>query len=167
MSFPQDLEFALSFICSLLFHSKSLRLKNNHEQFAQVALVALTKRVTESKSLLLLFKKEQHEWFTCDQIGLKNELFARKNVFNSFPPLLCRRVNHSHRSFLRARGVILGCCLLHKSTCEWIAPITHYKRATMSDFLLSLFKKEQLRDSLKKRANCNCALLLKKKSNLL
>ena len=61
MSFPQDLEFALSFICSLLFHSKSLRLKNNHEQFAQVALVALTKRVTESKSLLLLFKKEQHE----------------------------------------------------------------------------------------------------------
>ena len=138
MSFPQDLEFALSFICSLLFHSKSLRLKNNHEQFAQVALVALTKRVTESKSLLLLFKKEQHEWFTCDQIGLKNELFARKNVFNSFPPLLCRRVNHSHHSFFKSEGSDFRMLLitqehlwvncfqrsLQKSDHEWFSLVT-------------------------------------------
>ena len=90
--------------------------------------------------------------------------YLRKKMFSTvFPPCYAEEWITSIALFLRARGVIFGCCLLHKSTCEWIAPITHYKRATMSDFLLSLFKKEQLRDSLKKRANCNCALSLKKK----
>ena len=59
----QGWEFALLFICSLLFCSKSLRLKSNCEQFAQVAHY---KRATVSELLSSLCKKDRHEWFPRD-----------------------------------------------------------------------------------------------------
>ena len=56
----QGWEFALLFICSLLFCSKSLRLKSNCQQFAQVAHY---KRATLSKLLSSLVKKSNREQF--------------------------------------------------------------------------------------------------------
>ena len=104
---------ALLLIRSSLFCSKSLILKSDREcslsslfnkfnhDHEQIALVALYKRVTVTKTLLV---KEQRELF-----ALKNNRFAPKYlyfsyVFNSFSllyPFLCPRANCSRRSLLR------------------------------------------------------------------
>ena len=53
-----------------------------------------------------------------------------------------------------------------KSNCEWIAQVAHDKRATVSDLLRVLMRKEQMSQSLFFIENCSFALSLKKKSNL-
>ena len=114
-----------------LFCSTLLILKSDCVQFA---LVALYKRATMSKLLLLLCKKEQHGWFaraSRESLSKMSDLLKKIHiflfVFDSFSllfPFLCPRANRSHRSLL-------------------FAPNALYKRATMSDWLLSLMTKER------------------------
>ena len=49
-----------------------------------------------------------------------------------------------------------------KSNCEWIAQVAHDKRATVSDLLRVLMRKEQMSQSLFFIANCSFALSLTK-----
>ena len=115
-----------------------------------IPLVALYKIVTLGKSLLSLLTKER-----CKRIALfrsqNNERVDQKKCFimfltviSLFFPLLSPRANCPCCSSLW--------CSLQKSVCEQIAPITLYKRSSMSDSLFS--KSESLFRSFahKKRA---------------
>ena len=116
-----------------------------------------------SDSLLPLFKKEQpripppsfpqrsdstlYKKATMSESLSKNEWFTS---FSLFPPLFMpKSTDHSHRSSLslallwRETEAIRSHRSLKKSNCEQIAPVALYKRATVSDLLLSLMTKEQ------------------------
>ena len=123
---------------SSLFWSKSQKLKSDHEWFAQVRL---NKRATMSKLLRLLLSKEW-PWEICSgrslqksdlSKSLKNEWFARRNsekwlfCMNSFP------------SFEPKSALLLSL----------FAHLLFFKEQPWA----ILFKKERLRDSLKKRMN--------------
>ena len=114
--------FALLLIRSLLFCSISLILKSNHEQFAHIALY---KRVTMNNSLMSLFKKEPCEVLL---VIRANHLQKRSNllkksyflyVFDSFSPFYAQK------------------------RIAPVAPVTLYKRVTMSDSLRSPMTKER------------------------
>ena len=81
------------------------------------------------KSLSMLFKREQYKWFALDSSKLlaNNEQFAIKNLF---PPFLCPRANCCCRSLLFFK--------------ELLAYVAIYTRATVSESLKVLFKKDQI-----------------------
>ena len=139
-----------------LFCSKLLILKSDCVRFA---LVALYKRATMSKLLLLLCKKEQHGWFaraSRESLSKMSDLLKKIHiflfVFDSFSllfPFLCPRANRSHRSllsrsFLKSyRSDLLSSLFtkerpwgnhsqrsLQKSDHERLAPFAHDKRET-------------------------------------
>ena len=141
---------------NLIFHSFTLLLKISHFK-EQLWAIRSCRSLQKSKSLLLLFKKEQCEWFARDasESLAKSERFTQK--IDSFPPFLCPRVNRSRHSWLS--------CFYFKSDLSFLLSTLFTKRATMSDSLRSLMTKErQERFALfhkrialsltKKRANC-------------
>ena len=92
-----------SLLRSFLFCSKSLILKSDCER---LALLALYKRATMSKSLSLLFSTERCKQMACDlrESNAKKKWFAQKIrifcMFYTFFPFLCPRANLSLRSLL-------------------------------------------------------------------
>ena len=100
--------FALSLIRSSLFrsslfHTKLFILKSDRKWFT---FIALYKRATVSKSLMLLFKKSHasDSLFCSQEKSDLLKIFLFFNVFDSFSlffSFLCPRVNWSHRSSLR------------------------------------------------------------------
>ena len=66
--------------------------------------------------------------------------------FNSFPPFYTKRVDHTCLSSLsRSLSKDVPICSSHslqKSDHEQIAPVAFYKRATMTESIPSIFKKE-------------------------
>ena len=106
------------------------------------------------KIALDFYKKEQCQWFTCDLSELlsKRAICLKKTyflfVFDSFPPFHAKRVNRSWRSLLSRSSLkidrINSLSSLFTKEQPWgIAPIDHYKRATVSKLIVSIFKKEQ------------------------
>ena len=124
----------------MLFRSKTLSLKRDHEQ---CALVTLYKKVAVSKSLSSLLTKEWHEWFphflklnhTFALSFSKNKQLARKmcsfnHAFEGFFLLLltflypranCSRRSLHRHSFYRATGVIRS---WKKPNCYFALSIT-------------------------------------------
>ena len=106
------------------------------------------KRATISNSLTLLvseslssrFKIERCEWFPRDSSKLlaKNEQIAQNvffvYVFDNFPPFYAQE---------QIDSVALCSFTLFKERLEQFAPISLYKRVTMSHLLRSLMTKEQ------------------------
>ena len=109
--------FALLLICSSFFCSKS------------------PIRATMSTSLTSLFKKERSDWFASDLSSnfVTNLVFFI--CFYSFSSFLCPRANRPNRSLL----------ILFFERLEHFAPVTLYKKVTVSDSLRLLITKEQPR----------------------
>ena len=109
--------FALLLICSSFVCSKS------------------PIRATMSTSLTSLLKKERSDWFASDLSSnlVTNLVFFI--CFYSFSSFLCPRANRPNRSLL----------ILFFERLEHFAPVTLYKKVTVSDSLRLLITKEQPR----------------------
>ena len=119
---------------NLIFHSFTLLLKISHFK-EQLWSVRSCRSLQKSKSLLLLFKKEQCEWFARDasESLAKSERFTQK--IDSFPPFYAQEwiapVTLGSVAFiLRATWAFCSWRSLQKSDHERFAQVAHDKRAT-------------------------------------
>ena len=122
---------------------------------ARIALVALYKRATMRKLLLLLFLKEQHEWFapyllfrsTKRSIHLKNSYFSPClwQFFTAFPLIYAQE--QSLQSFFAPS-------LFFKEQHELFTFVALYKRVNVSKLLFCSFaQKKRIVRSKNQRAN--------------
>ena len=134
-------------------HSCRSLQKSDHEQFAHIALY---KRATWANCTCYYLKKSD---VSDSRENLsKNQRFARKFVFFlcfwQFSPLLCQeQITH----------ITLLSFTLFKERLERVAPVAHYKRATVIDALTLLFKKEQKWELLKKKSESHFHSFAQKK----
>ena len=172
----QGWEFALLLIRSVLFLSSSLKLKSNHEQFAQV-VHCHNKRVNICKSHRLLLTKEQFAHVAHNK-RVKN---SKNSYFLSVFGLFLNCTFHLFKPKSESLSLLFANLLFFKEQ-PWANHSGHSEQnRNMSDSLWSLITKEQLRticshSSLKKsdRAirwkkgeNGNFTLSLTKTSDLL
>ena len=146
--------FALSLIRSILFHSKSLRLKSDHEWFAQVAHdkrvtvnVSLSSLLTKERPwaissgcsgqksdvgelLSSLMTKERHEWFAhcSSKLLSKSSTSPEKNGKNRIFHMFLTVFPFLCPKALRSHRSFLSCSFL---------------MSNMSDLITLLFTKER------------------------
>ena len=126
----------------------------------QIALVDPYKRATVSESIVSIFTKERCQWLACDSSESlsKNAWFACfPYIFDSFPHLLCQKsklLPSLFALFLNINGINSLSSIFNKEQLwERIDPVDLKKRATVSESIPSIFKKEWL------RANQSCRSL--------